>query len=129
MELTNKDEAYYRPTLEICKLLKDAGFIGKTQSFYSKSGEYIVGSDTDWNEFTDDYSAPLITIVLVWLKELGYYLNVGLEVIKRGEHRFADEFISPNIAKGLDVTKDERLINMLFIAACCKHRIETLKTK
>ena len=137
MELTNKYEAYYRPDFSICELLKQANFNYPTSAFFNPSYTemngallypYNGGNFDNWNKEKHLISAPFIPIVLVWLKELGYFNWTDYDM-PRGtiftHIHYGNEYL------GLDKYrehKDQREADIHFIEICCKHRIETLKT-
>lgn len=57
-------------SLDICKLLKKAGFNWDTYSAYNKDGVFADKnrSITTWNDFADYYSAPTIEVAQRWLR-------------------------------------------------------------
>jgi hypothetical protein len=125
-KLTPYDEAYYRVDFETAKLLKQAGFGGKTNAFYQSPNyelEYHEAT-VDRNITTTATSAPLIAVALEWLKEKGYKwrTNHGGLIVCNGSD-------VANISKLMEKIYDKpnygRNLNLLFITTCCKHLIET----
>ncbi len=80
METENHE---YYVSLEVAKLLKEAGFDWKQYSFYNSEGILINGTfAANWNDKIWDIdgskvSAPTLDIAQRWLREVkGYYIEI-----------------------------------------------------
>lgn len=81
--MTELKHEYY-VSLEVAKLLKEAGFDWDTYSAYNKDGVFADNnrSITLWNHFADYYSAPTLDVAQRWLREVkGVDINILVESI------------------------------------------------
>ena len=72
MEIANHE---YYVSLEVAKLLKEAGFDWDTYSVYNKDGMFTDKNRSilTWNDFANYYSAPTLEIAQRWLRETQKY--------------------------------------------------------
>lgn len=66
----NTHETYV--SLEVAKLLKQAGFDWNTYNGYNENGKFAdkCRNLIDWNDFDDFYSAPTLSVAQKWLREV-----------------------------------------------------------
>lgn len=69
MKTTNHE---YYVSLEVAKLLKEAGFDWDTYSAYNKDGMFTDKNRSIliWNDFANYYSAPTLDVAQRWLREI-----------------------------------------------------------
>jgi hypothetical protein len=114
-------EEHYRVDFETAKLLKETGFDLLCNSNFNKnrgSNNSVICRNSDTVTF---YSAPLISVVLEWLKDLAYrkgYRGDGVAVFHNGTW----------IKISNKETGSERKDNLLFIQSCCNHLVNRVET-
>lgn len=76
MKTTNHE---YYVSLEVAKLLKEAGFDWDTYSAYNKDGMFTDKNRSilTWNDFANYYSAPTLDVVQRWLREV-HHLHITI---------------------------------------------------
>lgn len=76
MKTTNHE---YYVSLEVAKLLKEAGFDCDTYSAYNKDGMFTDKNRSilTWNDFANYYSAPTLDVVQRWLREV-HHLHITI---------------------------------------------------
>lgn len=69
MKTTNHE---YYVSLEVAKLLKEAGFDWDTYSAYNKDGMFTDKNRSilTWNDFANYYSTPTLDVAQRWLREV-----------------------------------------------------------
>ena len=76
MKTTNHE---YYVSLEVAKLLKEAGFDWDTYSAYNKDGMFTDKNRSilTWNDFANYYSAPTLDVAQRWLREV-HHLHITI---------------------------------------------------
>ena len=70
METVNHE---YYVSLEVAKLLKQAGFYWETRHFYNPAGDFCEAGGSAWNwngESETESSAPTLSVAQKWLREV-----------------------------------------------------------
>lgn len=64
-------------SLEVAKLLKEAGFDWEIRSLYDEQNNFVCSLYRDWNNVTICKSAPTLAVAQRWLREIkGYAVSV-----------------------------------------------------
>ena len=122
-KLTIFDEAYHRTDLRASQALKQAGF----DKYVHAAFDMEVSSHPyqhnllpgNYNAFPRFYSAPLTSVAIAWLGDLGY--------IRRGLNYFFVPAPAKEGCIGEDAGFDtERESDLDFINACCNHILEII---
>mgnify|MGYP007071608605 CR=1 FL=1 len=119
-------EATYRVSFDIAKLLKQAGFKELVHAYYNEYAILKKGPDLRINGTAQNFnlssveffSAPLISIALEWVKELGYELDM------------IDQYLTLRL-NGLDIStsddyyfspiEDKRECDLFFLKTAITH--------